>query len=67
MTRMQVLTASVLCLLLVSCSSPVEPTSSTTLDRFVQALRQQGLTVSVAGQISPSVNGFFPYPPSNCA
>jgi hypothetical protein len=62
MTRMQVATASVLCLLLVSCSSPVEPTSSTTLDRFVQALRQQGLTVSVTGQISPSVNGFFSVP-----
>jgi hypothetical protein len=60
--RKQVAPASVLCLLVVSCSSPVEPTSSTTLDRFVQALRQQGLTVSLAGQISPSANGFFSVP-----
>ena len=32
------------------------------LDRFVHALRQQGLTVSLAGQIAPSANGFFSVP-----
>jgi hypothetical protein len=61
MTRMQI-AASALPLLLVACSNPVAPTSSTTLDRFVQALREQGLTVSLAGQISPSVNRFFSVP-----
>jgi hypothetical protein len=51
-------------LLAVSCAgrSPVGPTSSATLDQFVQALRQQGLTVSVVGQISPEVNRFFSVP-----
>src|SRR5262245_7203992 len=32
------------------------------LDQFVEALRQQGLTVSLAGQIAPSANGFFSVP-----
>jgi len=53
------------CLLLAgSCAdrNPVGPTSSATLDQFIQALRQQGLTVSVAGQISPEVNRFFSVP-----
>jgi hypothetical protein len=53
------------CLLLgISCgdSNPVGPTSSVLLDQFVQALRQQGLSVSVAGQISPEVNRFFSVP-----
>ena len=49
-------------LLTVSCSSPVSPTSSMTLDQFVEALRQQGLSVSFGGQISPSANGFFSVP-----
>jgi hypothetical protein len=49
-------------LLAVSCSSPVAPTSSTTLNQFVQALRQQGLSVSLAGEISPEVNRFFSVP-----
>ena len=49
-------------LLAVSCSNPVGPTSSATLDRFVQALRQQGLTVTVAGEIAPEVNRFFSVP-----
>ena len=62
MTRSLVAPPSVLCLLFASCSSPVGPASSTTLDRFVQALRQQGVTVSLAGQISPTVNGFFSVP-----
>jgi hypothetical protein len=62
MTRMQMAASSVLWLVFVSCSSPTGPTSSTTLDRFVQALRQEGLTVSLAGQISPSSNGFFSVP-----
>jgi hypothetical protein len=48
--------------LAVSCANPVGPTSSATLDQFIQALRQQGLTVSVAGQISPEVNRFFSVP-----
>jgi hypothetical protein len=50
------------CLLLTaSCEdrNPVGPTSSETVDQFLQALRQQGLNVSVGGQISPSANGFF--------
>jgi hypothetical protein len=51
------------CLMLAtSCSNPVGPTSSATLDRFVQALRQQGLTVTLAGEISPEVNRFFSVP-----
>ena len=53
------------CLLLpVSCAdhNPVGPTSSATLDRFVQALGQQGLSVSLGVQISPSANGFFSVP-----
>ena len=62
MTRLQLAASSALAVLLVSCSSPVEPTSSTTLDRFVQALRQQGLTVSLGDQIAPSTNGFFSVP-----
>ena len=48
---------------LTSCSSPTTPTSSTAaLDRFVQALREQGFTVSLAGQLAPSANGFFSVP-----
>lgn len=52
------------CLLLAACEdrNPVAPTSSATLDQFVQALRQQGLSVNVAGQISPEVNRFFSVP-----
>jgi hypothetical protein len=49
-------------LLAVSCNSPVAPTSSAALDQFVQALRQQGLSVSLGGQISPNANGFFSVP-----
>jgi hypothetical protein len=62
MRRMLVaLTLVVPCLSTVSCAdrNPVGPTSSATLGQFVDALRQQGLTVSVAGQISPEVNRFF--------
>ena len=66
MRRVLVARALVLpCLLLaISCAdrNPSGPTSSATLDQFVQALRQQGLTVSVAGQISPEVNRFFSVP-----
>jgi hypothetical protein len=51
------------CLMLAAaCSNPVGPTSSATLDRFVQALRQQGLTVTVGGDIPPEVNRFFSVP-----
>jgi hypothetical protein len=49
-------------LAVASCSTPVAPTSSVTLDQFVQALRQQGLSVSLAGEISPEVNRFFSVP-----
>src|SRR5262245_21232646 len=62
MTRMQMGATSVLCLLFASCSSPTGPTSTTTLDRFVQALRQQGSTVSLGDQIAPRTNGFFSVP-----
>src|SRR5262245_21092396 len=62
MARVRAGAASAVLVLLVACSSPVGPTSSTALDRFVAALRQQGLTVSLAGQISPSNNGFFSVP-----
>jgi hypothetical protein len=60
MSRIHV--AAVFSLLFVSCSGPVAPTSQTTLDRFVQAFRRQGLSVSLAGEISPNVNGFFSVP-----
>ena len=48
----------------ISCAdhNPIGPTPSATLDRFVQALRQQGVSVSVAGQIPPDVNRFFSVP-----
>jgi hypothetical protein len=51
-----------LLLLAVSCGSPVAPTPSATLDRFVQALRQQRLSVNLGGEISPEVNRFFSVP-----
>ncbi len=64
--RREILTMMTLsCLILmVSCEqrSPLAPTSSATLDQFVQALRQQGFSVSLAGEISPDVNGFFSVP-----
>jgi hypothetical protein len=65
MRRVRVVVSLVLpCLLLAACEdrNPVGPTSSATLDRFVQALRQQGLSVSLAGQISPDINRFFSVP-----
>ena len=48
----------------VSCAggNPVGPTSSATLDQFLQALRQQGLSVNLGSQISPNANGFFSVP-----
>lgn len=49
-------------LLTVSCSNPVGPTSSSTLDQFVEALRQRGLSVTLAGEIPPEVNRFFSVP-----
>ena len=48
--------------LMAACSSPASPTSTTTLDQFVQALRQQGLNVTLAGEIPPQVNRFFSVP-----
>jgi len=51
-------------LVAASCQqrSPLEPSGSGTLDRFLQALRQRGLTVSLAGEIAPEVNRFFSVP-----
>ena len=62
MTRVQVISSSLPSLLLIACSNPAGPSSSTTLDEFVKALRDQGLTVNLGSQISPSVNGFFSVP-----
>jgi hypothetical protein len=68
MRRLTLLTVFVLIMpalaLALSCEhrSPVAPTSSAVLDQFLQALRQQGLSVSLAGQIPPQVNGFFSVP-----
>jgi hypothetical protein len=58
-----VLTAVPYILLAVSCDSqgPVGPGSSA-LDQFVEGLRRQGLTVSLAGEIRPEVSGFFSVP-----
>jgi predicted secreted protein len=53
------------CLFLAaSCDdrNPVGPSSSATLDQFVQGLRQQGLSVSLAGEISSEDNRFFSVP-----
>jgi hypothetical protein len=51
-------------LLLAACGgrNPVGPTSSDTLDQFVKSLREEGLTVTVAGSISPEANRFFSVP-----
>jgi hypothetical protein len=51
-------------LVAVSCQqrSPLEPSRSGTLDQLLQALRQQGLTVRVVGEIPPEVNHFFSVP-----
>ena len=48
----------------VSCAdrNPSGPTSSATLDGFVEGLRQQGLTVTVTRQIPTDVNRFFSVP-----
>jgi hypothetical protein len=64
MHRALIALVAVPCLLLaVSCDSqsPLAPSSSA-LDQFVQGLRQQGLTVSLGGEIRPEVNGFFSVP-----
>ena len=64
MRRVLAAVSIVLSLLTASCAdrNPVGPTSAATIDRFVEALRQQGLIVSVAGQIPPGVNRFFSVP-----
>lgn len=51
-------------LLLTACEdrNPLAPTSSATFDGFVQALREQGMSVTVGGEISPEVNRFFSVP-----
>jgi hypothetical protein len=48
----------------VACSgrTSVGPTSTGTLDQFLQSLRQQGLSVSLGGEIPPDVNRFFSVP-----
>ena len=64
MRRALVVVSLLLSVFAVSCDdrSPIGPTPSATFDRFVQALRQQGLSVTVAGQIPPEVNRFFSVP-----
>lgn len=65
MRRVLVMIAAVPSLLLaVSCEhrSPLAPTPSAVLDQFLQALRQQGLSVSLVGEVPPHVNGFFSVP-----
>ena len=66
MRRMLVVVPLVLpCLLLAaSCAhrNPLAPTPSAILDQFVQALRQQGLSVSLGDEISPEANRFFSVP-----
>ena len=51
-------------MLAVSCAggNPAGPTSSMNFDTFVQALREQGLNVMVAGQIPPDVSRVFSVP-----
>ena len=60
--RFAVSPALACCLLAVSCASPAAPTASGPLDQFVQKLRQEGLSVTVGGQISPQDNRFFSVP-----
>jgi hypothetical protein len=62
MTRKKYAASTILGVLLAACGSPVEPTSSGAVGRLAEALRQQGLTVTVGGQIAPGVNGFFSVP-----
>jgi hypothetical protein len=64
MRRVLVLIAVSCIPMAASCEKrpPLEPTSSVTLDQFVQALRQQGLNVSLAGEILPEANRFFSVP-----
>ncbi len=47
--------------LAISCEqrNPAAPTQVRTLDQLLQALRQQGLTVRLDGEIPPEVNRFF--------
>ena len=42
--------------------NPTGPSSSDTLDELLQVLRQEGLIVTVAGEISPEANRFFSVP-----
>ena len=64
--RIRVLTVATLsCSIFVaSCQerAPLAPGAAGTLDQFVKGLQQQGLTVAVAGEIPPDVNGFFSVP-----
>lgn len=47
----------------ISCGgNPTGPTASGTLDELLQALRQQGLRVTVGEEISPEANRFFSVP-----
>lgn len=51
-------------LLAASCQqrSPLEPSGSGTVDQLLRALRQRGLTVSLAGEIPREINRFFSVP-----
>jgi hypothetical protein len=65
MRREVLMVVSLSCAVLtVSCEQrrPLGPSSSATLDQFVQALRQQGFNVTLADQIRPEVNRFFSVP-----
>jgi hypothetical protein len=48
--------------MVISCRSSVAPTSSAPLEQLVQALRQQGASVTLAGEIPTDVNRFFSVP-----
>ena len=46
----------------MSCSGPTGPTKEMTLNRFVEALEERGLSVKLEGSISSNVNRFFSVP-----
>lgn len=65
MRRLLVVLGAAPFLLLALCCEdrgPLAPGSSTALDQFLQALRQQGFSVSRDGEIPASVMGFFSVP-----
>jgi len=54
-----VASALVLTATATSCAGPTEPTGTATVDQFVQALQDRGLTVKLERSIAPDVNRFF--------